>query len=163
MAIPDATIRFARPDENAEEYGGEGQPRLETYWLKPGAWTTTVAASVFEPSTEVLEVDAGLVCTATWRLHVANAPCASCGMWGALLVRVSDPQGWPLPGATVETEGASAVSSRFGIARLGPLEPGPYRVRASLSGFGRGNVKADVVSGRETVVLATLRLQDSMW
>src|SRR5450432_1154655 len=84
---------------------------------------------------------------------------------GTLAVKVVDDNGQPLPGVTVDIVSSdkgfqrSLTSDRDGAVTFALLQPGPYVVRASLSGFQGFEADRNVVSAdRTTALRVTLRL-----
>ncbi len=77
---------------------------------------------------------------------------------------VTDQSGAPLPGVTVELTGPNlqgmrtAVTSADGRYRFPSVPPGPYKVVASLSGFGRVQKNATVTLGSTASVAMQLSL-----
>ena len=155
VRVPDISVTFSRPGEPSETYQEMGYGRAA--WLKPGPWTATVAGSVFDSSSHVVEVDAERVCTLNVRLHLASA-CEGCGSRGAAVVRVTDPNGAPLPTVSIELGGTTATSDKAGVATFSGLEPGKYRVNVHLAGFDGKGAKVTVAAGRESVLLIEMHL-----
>jgi len=96
---------------------------------------------------------------------VLAAPSAFAQTTGGLSGRISDEQGTPLPGVSVEAKGPalqgsrSTVSGGDGRYRLGLLPPGRYSIAFALSGFGKQNLTGVAVGlDNETTLNATLRL-----
>src|SRR3989442_334921 len=78
---------------------------------------------------------------------------------GAISGQVQDELGVPVPGAVVSAVGSNsafAVSDRAGRFELRPLPPGPYLVRAHLTGFvaPRGQVVRVLPSARASSSIA---------
>lgn len=85
---------------------------------------------------------------------------------GSIAGVVQDERGAPIEGAVVSALGASttfAISDRSGRFEVGPLTPGPYLLRAHLSGFTapRPHLVQVRPSGRSTSAIA-LRRADSV-
>ena len=103
--------------------------------------------------------------TCIWILAIAA--CAQLPLWadgsqtGTIDGRVLDPQGGPLPGATVTLEGPqttlNAITDAKGHYRFSLLTPGPYTVRAELEGLGEGGLAASLQAGARRTLDVTLR------
>src|SRR3954470_19604860 len=89
--------------------------------------------------------------------HVASLPP------GAIQGIVQDEKGMPVPGATVSALGTStavAVTDRIGRFELRSLSPGPYLLRAHLTGFvaSRGQLVEVRPSARVSSSIAVRRV-----
>jgi uncharacterized membrane protein len=75
---------------------------------------------------------------------------------GGILVRVSDDQGAPLPGAAVSVKGHMEETNAQGECQFFDLSPGSYTVEAQLEGFSPAQKPATVDPGENTPVGLTL-------
>ncbi|MDQ2979540.1 MAG: TonB-dependent receptor, partial [Acidobacteriota bacterium] len=95
---------------------------------------------------------------------LAVSPLALAQTTGALSGTVTDNDGKPLPGVSVEANSPSlqgtrsTVTSGNGSYRLPSVPPGNYRVKASLSGFGTAEKTAAVTLDATATVNLTLRI-----
>jgi len=82
---------------------------------------------------------------------------------GSISGRVSDENGGPLPGVTVEAHGAAlqgrqqATSDSAGAYKLPLLPPGVYDVTVTLSGFAAATRNTSVALGGDTRIDFTMR------
>lgn len=99
-----------------------------------------------------------------WALLVFALPAFAAGQTtGGIVGRVSDENGGPLPGVSVEVESSVLQGSRVtttdsdGHFRLTLLPPGEYTLTFQLAGFGPEQQKTPVGLDRDTTVNTTLR------
>ncbi len=124
--VPDAMVRFAGPGAiGPEPLGPDGHG---WFTLAPGDWTAALSSPAFGLQARELHVDPDqtslLVVDAV--LRAAEAGDA------ALVVRVRDPDGSPVDGASVRVDGlVVGTTSTGGSLRLEGLQPGRRSVTVS--------------------------------
>ena len=105
-----------------------------------------------------------------WRLYFAHAALLVCSVASAQTTgdvsgRVTDSTETPLPGVTIEATSPSlpgvrvSVTDADGLYRVPSVQPGNYRLRASLAGFRSTEKTCNVALGSAMTVDLTLRIE----
>lgn len=127
--VDDATLRLGGPRfVPATPVDGSGR-RLFT--LEPGQWQLLASSPRFTPAQRLVDVPATAGLT---EVEVTLEPMVA-GL-AEVLVRVQDPDGHPVPGASVQLDGQPALSAGDGgLAVLTEVEPGPHRFTVAAPHF----------------------------